>query len=303
MKPHINHTSNPAPTLYIHKQSNHPPTITRNLPAAINKRLSSISCNRIEFEKAAPLYQDALERSGYDHKLEFDPDARKPRPQKNNRRRTITWFNPPFSQNVKTNVGARFLQLVDSCFPLGHPLRKICNRNAIKISYRCTPNIGAIISGRNSKLTSPPPEKQEKTCNCRDKDACPVNGNCQEKSVIYRTTLNEENSTVNTYTGLTCNDFKTRWHAHKHSFENRDAKQTTLSSYKHALKDKGIGFDLSWDIMDSAKPFNPVTGICALCTLEKFYIAFKPPWATLNMRSEMYSSCRHKIRMLLSEAK
>ena len=120
----------------------------------------------------------------------------------------------------------------------------------------------------------------------------------RKQTVIYRATLklrlNEENGT-----GLTCNDFKTRWHAHKHSFENRDAKQTTLSSYKHALKDKGIGFDLSWDIMDSAKPFNPVTGICALCTLEKFYIAFKPPWATLNMRSEMYSSCRHKIRMLL----
>ena len=128
-------------------------------------------------------------------------------------------------------------------------------------------------------------------------------GNCQEKSVIYRTTLNEENGTINTYTGLTCNDFKTRWHAHKNSFNNIDAKQTTLSRYIHELKEKGTKFELKWDIMDNAKPFNPVTGICALCTLEKFYIAFKPPWATLNMRSEMYSSCRHKIRMLLSEAK
>ena len=88
---------------------------------------------------------------------------------------------------------------------------------------------------------------------------------------------------------------------HKHSFNNIDANQTTLSSYIRELKRKKVNFDLKWDIIDHAKPFNPVSGMCALCTREKYYIAFKPAWATLNKRSEMYSSCRHTIRMLLCE--
>ena len=71
----------------------------------------------------------------------------------------------------------------------------------------------------------------------------------------------------------------------------------------HELNKKNVEFTLKWDIMDHAKPFNPVSGICSLCTKEKYYIAFKPAWATLNSRSEMYSSCRHKTRMLLCEDK
>ena len=49
---------------------------------------------------------------------------------------------------------------------------------------------------------------------------------------------------VNTYTGLTCNEFKTRWGAHKHSFNNADANQTTLSTYLHELMKKDIDFTL-----------------------------------------------------------
>ena len=64
--------------LYIHSQSNHPPTVLRNLPAGINRRLSSISCNQSVFDAAAPLYQEALDKSGHKFKLEFDPEAAKP---------------------------------------------------------------------------------------------------------------------------------------------------------------------------------------------------------------------------------
>ena len=44
-------------------------------------------------------------------------------------------FNPPFSQSISTNIGQKFLNLVDSCFPPDHELRKVVNRNTIKISY------------------------------------------------------------------------------------------------------------------------------------------------------------------------
>ena len=43
--------------LYINKDSNHPPSITRNIPAAVNKRLTSISSNEAVFNAAAPLIQ------------------------------------------------------------------------------------------------------------------------------------------------------------------------------------------------------------------------------------------------------
>ena len=61
-------------------------------------------------------------------------------------------FNPPFSQNVKTNVGEKFLKLVYKSFPPNHPLRSIYNRNTLKLRYRCTPNVGSIISAKNAKL-------------------------------------------------------------------------------------------------------------------------------------------------------
>ena len=40
--------------LYVHKKSNHPPSIIRNNPAAINKRLSSLSANEETFNKTKP---------------------------------------------------------------------------------------------------------------------------------------------------------------------------------------------------------------------------------------------------------
>jgi hypothetical protein len=178
--------------------------------------LSFISCIEEVLDKAVPVYRDALVKSGYTHKPEFDPEAATARNQNSNKKRKITWFNPPFSQNVTTKVGEKFLNLIDSCFSPNHPQHKICNRNTLKLSYRCTPNIGAIISAKHSKSLQPPQE-MKKMCNC--KQGCPVGGKCLDTSIIYRATVNENN----TYTGLTCNNFKARWVAHKHSFNNTEA--------------------------------------------------------------------------------
>ena len=63
--------------LYVHCQSNHPPSVLKNIPDAINKRLSKISCNENVFNSAIPAYQEALEKMGYKHKLIFDPQVGK----------------------------------------------------------------------------------------------------------------------------------------------------------------------------------------------------------------------------------
>ena len=82
--------------LYINKHSNHPPSILRQLPTSINKRISTLSSD------AAPAYQNALGNSNFSHKLEYTPhETQRPR---RNRQRNVVWFNPPFSKNVKTNI-------------------------------------------------------------------------------------------------------------------------------------------------------------------------------------------------------
>ena len=61
-KPYIKPGDSP---LYVNSNSNHPPSVIKNIPAGINKRLSTISSNKQIFENAAPLYQQELDRNGY----------------------------------------------------------------------------------------------------------------------------------------------------------------------------------------------------------------------------------------------
>ena len=114
--------------LYIHKHSNHPPSILRRLPTSINKRISTLLSDKQTFQDAASTYQNALRHSNFRHKLNTTQQPRR------NRQRNIIWFNPPFSKNVKTNIARNFLSLVDTHFPAGHKLHKIFNRNTVKVS-------------------------------------------------------------------------------------------------------------------------------------------------------------------------
>ena len=65
------------------------------------------------------------------------------------------------------------------------------------------------------------------------------------------------------------------------------------------LKDDGYEYDISWKIMEREQPFSPVTGVCALCTTEKWYILFKPELATINKRDKINNHGFHKVPVLL----
>ena len=60
-KPYIKPGDRP---LYVSSDSNHPPSILKNIPLSINRRLSSISANREIVNAAAPLFQAELDRFG-----------------------------------------------------------------------------------------------------------------------------------------------------------------------------------------------------------------------------------------------
>ena len=63
---------------------------------------------------------------------------------------TIDTLHPPF--NVQTNIGRAFINLIDKCFPAGHKLRKVFNRNTVKLSYSCTPSMKQVIDGHNKAI-------------------------------------------------------------------------------------------------------------------------------------------------------
>ena len=43
--------------LYVHKESNHPPSILKDIPESISKRLSEISSDKECFDNAKGIYQ------------------------------------------------------------------------------------------------------------------------------------------------------------------------------------------------------------------------------------------------------
>ena len=57
---------------YIHRDSDHPPSIIRAIPQGVNNRLSKLSSSEAIFNTAAPPYQEALRKSGYSHKLVYN---------------------------------------------------------------------------------------------------------------------------------------------------------------------------------------------------------------------------------------
>ena len=62
---------------YIHAESNHPPSIVKQLPGMISRRISDISCNKEEFEKAKHSYEDALKSSGHKPEMVYQEPAKK----------------------------------------------------------------------------------------------------------------------------------------------------------------------------------------------------------------------------------
>ena len=66
--------------------------------------------------------------------------------QKRSRKKQTFWFNPVFDKQVETNVGAKFLQILDTTIPRGHVLHKLFNRHTVKVSQRTLGNLVKTIS-------------------------------------------------------------------------------------------------------------------------------------------------------------
>ena len=60
---------------YVHRSSNHPPSILRSVPDAINKRLSNTSSDKKAFDSAVPPYQEALQKKWLQLQITMQPST------------------------------------------------------------------------------------------------------------------------------------------------------------------------------------------------------------------------------------
>ena len=224
--------------------------------------------------------------------------------EKRNRKQKIIWFNPPFNKNLSTNIGKCFLRLIQKHFPENHRFHKIFNKNTIKISYSCMPNMDSIINSHNKNILKPSsPAENDRTCNCVRREDCPLNQNCLQSKIIYQATIKSElvNYGEKKYIGLCETTFKKRYASHKTSFTNKKYQHnTTLSTEFWRVKELNGNPSITWEKIGKAEPFNVESGRCLLCLNEKFEIANYPYNNLLNKRTEVIAKCRHMNKFNLS---
>ena len=119
---------------------------------------------------------------------------------------------------------------------------------------------------------------------------------------MYQATVTTNDGQVESYVGLAKN-FKKRFLKHRATLLNKPTEgQTTLSNYVWQQREAQKQPVVTWKYLERNVPdYNPVTGICKLCTREKFQIVLNPSVATLNQRTEIFASCRHKQSYLIGE--
>ena len=224
-KPYLKPNDEP---LYINKHCKHPPSVLRQLPKSISKRISEISSNEEIFKRLVPIYEKALRDSGFNEKLVYNKEntTSNEQDEKKKRKRKIIWFNPPYYSTVKTNVGKLFLELVKQHFPKGHKLHKIFNKNTRKVSYSCRKNMGSVLSRYNKKI--PSRKEDQYGCNSRNKAECPLDNNCLTPIIINQAeVLTNLNDSKKFYIGLTDTAFKEHYRNHTRDFRNQHYEKST----------------------------------------------------------------------------
>ena len=100
--------------MYINVDSNHPPSIIKQITSFINRRLSNLSSDEEVFLSNIQPYREALKKSGFRDGLTYvEPKISEERNnEKRKRKQKVILFNPPYSKNVKTNIGKIFFKLI-----------------------------------------------------------------------------------------------------------------------------------------------------------------------------------------------
>ena len=237
-------SKNDSAPRYINIFSNHPRSVLRQIPNVVNQRINRLSSCKKIFEENKGRYDDALKDSGFQSRLEYltpvDLTSRvknnnggtrtlikvgeiinnssHAKRRRKNRNRKVVWFNPPFCRLANINIGKYFLHLQDKHFNRDNPLSRIFSRNTVKISYSCTKNIYNILSNHNKRLLNELITRDRNpdmgSCNCRNKEECPLGGCYNSRNVIYQACISpmeQQRDRERVYIGISAGNWKQRW--------------------------------------------------------------------------------------------
>ena len=123
--------------------------------------------------------------------------------------------------------------------------------------------------------------------------------------MVYEASIRETVSgKTETYTGLTSRMFKQRYNEHYSYTRNPGGRhKSKFSLHVWDLKDRGVNHEIQWKLIDRAPTYNPVIKKCRLCLKEIFFIMYRKHSSTLNKRSEVFNTCRHRTQDLLINLK
>ena len=281
--------------LFIHKNSNHPPSILKEVPRNVCKLLSVLSSNKEIFDNAKQPYIDSLTKnSGFENvEMNFIPkDESKRKPKKSNTRKVL-YCNLPWNMAVKNKIGKEFLTIVDMF--KGSPQGKVINRHTIKLSYSTMRNVKSHITSSNlKKLNSSQNVTPVSECKCAQ---CPVNGECSTNNVVYQADIKTK-STTKSYIGMTARTFIERWKEHRGNIRHKHQQGTKLSHYvwkqNTEFGEKISMENIKWSLKSKTTPYRAGARYCDTCLSEKTHIALANPSEILNSRKEIVSKCPHK---------
>ena len=173
----------------------------------------------------------------------------------------------------------------------------------MKVSYGCMDNMGKFVKSHNMKVTQETPVIPQKTCNCQNKDTCPLNGNClvQKTAYLAKVHVPSDNSKNRDYIGISEPPFKGRERNHDKSFKHKKyMNDSALSQYIWKLKEENLEYTIEWSTLRKTNGYNMVSKSCNLCLTEKLLISeYRDKEKLLNKRSELISKCRHQNKYLL----
>ena len=154
-------------------------------------------------------------------------------------------------------------------------------------------NVSQIIKQHNRNVSNKK-ENQTNPCNCRNKNECPLNGNCKVQNVIYKCTVSATQTfKQRVYLGIA----KANW---KQRFSKKSIRTTALSSYLWDLKENHNQIPkLTWSIVRFAPGYLNISKRCLLCLHEKLLILnYHNPAELLNKRSKLMAKCCHENKFL-----
>ena len=112
-------------------------------------------------------------------------------------------------------------------------------------------------------------------CNCRSKEACPLQNKCMNKDIVYKATISTSNANdTKHYIGMASSTFKERYRNDIKSFTHKKkySNETELSRHIWHLKQNKTDFTIKWSIIKKSISYTGGSKSCNLCLEEKLNI-------------------------------